>query len=152
MGIRPRWQLFLTTRALPELEAFVALSESLSLEERVRALGYEFQVFVHQPAPDGEAMHIEPLRPPVEALARIPGYLAEKTMQHHGKTSLEECLGRAEDDWLPELLCCDQPRAEYPEIQAFMVTPDLDVYWNGGELAPWWRLGNLEAEDIERVM
>jgi len=145
-GIRPRWQLFLTERLVPELEAFVALIEELDLERRVPTLSPErapFELFVHGVCPDGEGFEIEHLRPTANVLDVLPTYLAEKTLAYRDKTSLEGCLGRAEADWLPELYDLDAPLAEMPGTLAFMVTPELDVYSNLGEPSPAWRLGSL---------
>ena len=152
VGIRPRWQLFLTQRLIPELEDFVALIRSMELEERVRALRYEFDVFVHPIAPDGEAFNIEHLRPTVDVFASIPDYLAEKTINYMGASTLEECFGKAEKDWIPELSEEDESFATCPPTLAFMVTPELDVYSNLGEPMPWWKLGNLEREGVDRIM
>jgi len=149
-GIRPRWQLFLTERLVPELEAFVALVEELDLERRVRALLPEdapFELFIHGVCPDGEGFEIEHLRPAVDVLDVLPAYLVQKTLAYKDKASLEACLGRAEADWLPELLELDAPLAEMPGTLAFMVTPELDVYSNLGEPSPAWRLGNLRGLD-----
>ena len=151
-GIRPRWQLFLTECVVPELNEFVALIKSMDLERRTRRLGHEFEVFVHTPAPDGEAFNIEHLRPSVEALRSIPDYLIEKTMQHHGATMIEECPGMAEQDLVGELERRDEPFATYPDTLAFMITPSLDVYSNIGEPMPWWRLGNLEVDGLDQIM
>lgn len=151
-GIRPRWQLFLTTRALPELEAFVDLVVELGLERRVRALGHMFELFVHLPGPDGEAFHIEHLRPTVDVLAAIPGYLVEKTLVYTGEPTLEDCLGRPEAEWLGELVRDERPLATHPDTLAFNVTPQLDVFCNIGEPMPWWALGNLERDGIEPIM
>lgn len=151
-GIVPRWQPFLTRRALPELEAFVALIHSLDLDRRVRALGHDFTVFARLPGPSGEAFEIEHLRPTVEALHAIPPYLALKTLKHFGQSSLTEVFGRAEQNLLPELLACDKPEGGWPDTLAFMVTPGLDVYSNVEEPAPWWRLGNLQTDGIAEVM
>lgn len=153
VGIRPRWQIILTTRALSELPGLVRLIESLELDRRVEALGSEFDVFLNLPSPDGEAFHIEDLRvDDTQLLLDIPFYLEWKTCQHFGRPTLPEALGRAEADWLPELLRLDEPLAAQPEILAFNVTPELDVYSNLGEPAPWWRLGNLRADGIAAVM
>jgi hypothetical protein len=152
VGIRPRWQLFLTECVIPELEEFVALIHRLELDKRVRELGHEFQVFVHPVAPDGEAFNIEHVRPTVDVLASIPDYLVEKTLQHRGTSSLEECLGKAEGDWMAELLGKNEPFATYPDTLAFMVTPELDVFSNLGEPTPWWRLGNLRLEGVDGIM
>jgi hypothetical protein len=152
VGIRPRWQLFLNKRLLPELEAFVRLIQTAELEKRVRALGHEFEVFLHPIAPDGEAFHIEHLRPTVDILSAIPGYLAEKTQEYLGASTLEECLGKAEKDWIAELAKEGESFAALPPALAFMVTPELDVFSNVGEPMPWWRLGNLQAESVDEIM
>lgn len=152
VGIKPRWQLFLTRCTIPELEAFVSLIQSLELEQRVRAMGHEFEAFVHLPAPDGEAFSIEHLRPTAEALAVIPPFLAEKTREHHGESTLRACLGRAERDWIPELVEENQPFAPHPDTLTLLVTPELNVFSNAGEPMPWWRLGNLKTEGVDRIM
>ena len=151
-GIRPRWQLFLTEYGIAELDGFVDLIRSLRLEERSREIGHDFEVFVNLPSPDGEAFSIEHLRPTADILAAVPDYLAEKTRRHYGAVSLEGCLGKAEREWLPELSAEDEPLAPYPDALTFMVTPDLDVFSNLGELMPWWRLGNLKMDGIRTVM
>jgi hypothetical protein len=163
-GIRPRWQVFLTERLVPELDALVDLIRSLNLDltgfpKPVRSADASsdpvrstFEVFVHGVSPDGEGFNLEPLRPTVDVLSRIPPYLVEKTLQHAGKATLEECLGKAEADWLPELAEADAPFAAYPDTLAFMVTPELDVYSNLGEPMPWWRLGNLDVEGLDTIM
>lgn len=152
VGIRPRWQLFLTQALMPELEAFVELIKAMELEKRVRELGHEFEVFLHPIAPDGEAFNIEHLRPTVDALSVVPGYLAEKTKDYWEASALEECLGKAEKDWIAELSKEDQPFATFPPTLAFMVTPELDVFSNLGEPMPWWKLGNLETDGIDKII
>jgi hypothetical protein len=149
VGIRPRWQVFLTQRLLPELEAFVDLVRSLDLDRRVLGLGHEFQIFLHGIAPDGEGFNCEPLRPSVDVLAAIPRYLVEKTLRHRGKPTLEACLGKAEAEWLSELSQQSEPYAAYPDTLAFMVTPQLDVYANLAEPMPWWKLGNLDSDGLD---
>lgn len=151
-GIRPRWQVILTRRGAPELGELVGLMESLRLEERVRALGSDFAVFLNTPTSTGEAYLIEDERPTPETLEVVPTYLAEQTKKHFGVSSLAECLGKPEREWIPELLADEGPLAEYPGTLASMVTPDLDVYPNMGEVAPWWRLGNLREEGFDVVM
>jgi hypothetical protein len=82
----------------------------------------------------------------------IPRYLADKTCAYKGKRSLVECLGKAEADWLPELLQRDAPLAEMPPTLAFMITPGLDVYSNLGEPTPAWRLGALREEPVGAIL
>jgi len=151
-GIRPRWQLFLTERILPELDGLLALAREMRLEERSRALGQEFAIFIHAPGPSGEAFHIEHLRPTVDALAMIPPYLAEKTMRHFGASTLPECLGCAEGELVTELADEQAPNGFYPGVLAFLVTATMDVYTNIGEQLPWWSLGNLETDGLDAIM
>ncbi len=151
-GIRPRWQLILTERLVPEMGALVDLVRSLSLEERVREMGGEFGIFLNTPSPDGEAFHIEDLRPTPEALEGVSPYLVEKTLRHFGAESLADCLGRPEGDWLPELVEQTKPHADRPEWPAFEVDSSFDVYSNLDELSPWWRLGNLWDDGLDEVI
>lgn len=152
VGIRPRWQLFLTERLIAELDAFVALIHAMDLEKRVRLLGHEFEAFLHPIAPDGEAFYLEHLRPTADVLSCIPVYLAEKTEVYQDASTLQECLGKAEKDWIPELLEEHKPFAETPPTLAFMVTPELDVFSNLAEPMPWWKLGNLRTDGVGRIM
>ena len=151
-GIRPRWQLFLTERMLPELDGLLALVEELRLEERVRALGAEFAIFMHIAGPSGAGFHIEHLRPTVDTLERIPAYLVEKTLKHFNATSLPAVFGCAEGELVKQLVDEQAPHASYPNELAFFVTPELDVYANIEELMPWWKLGNLEADGLDVIM
>ena len=173
VGIKPRWQLFLTKLIIPELDDLLRLAESMNLENRVRDIGGEFEIFIHAPGPDGEAWNIEHLRPDVGVISQIPTYLVEKTKAHFGASSVEkspqppltkgeevlgyvikgeEVLGYAESDLLPQLLNDSQPYAWQPGYLAFMVTSQLDVFSNIAELTPWWRLGNLKTDGIGEIM
>jgi hypothetical protein len=155
-GIRPRWQIILTRRFLPEAAAFVDLVRSLALEERVAQAGGEFAVFLNTPSPDGEAWQIEDLRPRRQDLADLPEYLVAKTLKHFGAGTLEECLGRPEAELLPELRGRTEPPASLPgvlpEWPAFRVSSGFDVYTNLGETAPWWRLGNLWQDGLDEII
>jgi hypothetical protein len=152
VGIKPRWQLFLTKPIISELDELMRLVESMKLEKRVSDIGGEFEIFIHAPSPDGEAWDIEHLRPDVDVTSNIPDYLVEKTKAHFGASSIEEALGYAEADLIPQLLDDSQPYAWRPEHLAFMVTPDLDVFSNIAEPMPWWRLGNLKIDGVDGIM
>ena len=151
VGIRPRWQLIFTTRILPELDDLVRLVRSMNLERRVRQVGGEFELFLNLPSPDGEAWNIEYLRPESDDVSRIPPYLVEKT-KAHGTLPVADLLGRAERDLLPAMLEDALPCASYLHRLAFMVTPDLEVFSNVGDLMPWWSLGSLTGDGIEDIM
>jgi len=70
-GIRPRWQLFLTQRIIPELDALLALVDQMDLEQRVWQLGHDFEIFIHMPGPGGEGFRIEHLHPTADALTAM---------------------------------------------------------------------------------
>jgi hypothetical protein len=152
VGIKPRWQLFLTKLIIPELDDLLRLVDSMNLEKRVRDIDGEFDIFIHTPGPDGEAWNIEHLRPDVDVVSQIPNYLVEKTKAHSGASSVEETFGYAENDLIEQLLNDSQPYAWQPEHLAFMVTSDLDVFSNIAELTPWWKLGNLKTDGIGEIM
>ncbi len=46
----------------------------------------------------------------------------------------------------------EQPLNETPKVTSFLVTSSLDVYPNCGEIAPWWRLGNLRTDGVDAVI
>lgn len=152
VGIKPRWQLFLTEPIISELDDLLALADSMNLEKRVSDIDGEFDVFIHAPSPDGEAWNIEHLRPDADVLGQIPKYLVDKTKAHFDASSIEEALGYAEADLLPKLLDDSKPYASKPEHLYFMITSDLDVFSNIAEPMPWWRLGNLKTEGINSIM
>ena len=152
VGIKPRWQLFLTKPIIPELDDLLHLAESMNLEKRVNDIGGEFEIFIHAPGPVGEAWNIEHLRPDADVISQIPTYLVEKTKAHFGASSVKEAFGYAEDDLIPRLLDDSQPDASQPEHLAFMITSDLDVFSNIEELTHWWRLGNLKTDDVGDIM
>ena len=151
-GIMPRWQLFLSEKNKLELNEFVNLIEERDLEERVKNLGKEFEVYVYVPSPDGEAFNIENLRPTSDIIELIPKYLVDKTMKYFNITDIKEVLGYEENEILPKLLECSNSFDEYPDIFALMITSNLDVYSNAGELKPWWCLGNIKTDGIDTIM
>jgi len=151
VGMKPRWQLFLTTKLLPELDTLLALVDRLRLRERVRALGGRFVIFMHPPGPDHEARKIEDLRPTAAEVAGLPESILAPTRQHRAKETLWETeaalyarilrMGRegASDRLLPDALW-------------LFVRSDWDVFSNLGTLEPWWCLGNLKSDPVDRLI
>lgn len=151
-GIRPRWQWFLTTRLLPDLAGLIDLTRSLGLRERCEALGGPFTCFMHCPGPDGEARHLEHLRPTMEDLALVPDWLREQSEQHLGYA-----LGVTEGELTRRLWGEEQPLAPTErEVLAhplwFFVCSDLEVYPNVADLTRPWRLGNLATDGGAAVL
>jgi len=151
VGMRPRWQLFLTTKLLPELGAMLDLVERLQLRKRVHKLGGEFEIFLHPPGPDHEARAIEELRPTVSQVANLPEAILGPSRRHFAK----DILWESEATLYDRILRGDRvPVSEelLPEALWLFVRGNWDVFSNLGTLEPWWRLGNLKTDPIETLI
>jgi hypothetical protein len=149
-GILPRWQLFLTKRIVPELRAFRGLVAQAKVGEACAEVGGEFTIFLNTPSPEGEAFHIEHLRPTARDVATVPKRL-ERATRLHLKTDTpfgepEGTLVRRalRGEWMPE--------PYQPPLLWLNVSPDLGVYPGHVESSPWWRLGNLREQSVREVV
>jgi hypothetical protein len=148
-GIRPRWQWFFTKRILPDLPGLIALVEELRLRERCEALGGPFTLFLHCPGPDGEAWHLEYLRPTAKDLAHVPNWLREQSEKHTG-----HAIGEPEGKLVKTLSKEDRPSwASTADLSGntglwFHVEPNFDLYAAACEITPWFRLGNLRHDGL----
>ena len=148
VGMKPRWQLFLTTKLIPELADLLRLIDRLRLRERVAALGGEFQLFMHTPGPDGEGRRIEHLRPTVDQVQSLPAEVIESSRKHFGR----DTLWHTEADLVSQILSQRSWAPEAPPILCFFVLDNWDVHPNVGTLEPWWRLGNLKQEPVKMIV
>ena len=151
VGMKPRWQIFLTTRLLPELDQLLSLIDQLRIRERVEALGAEFQVFMHPPGPDHEARRIEHLRPTADQLADQPHAILGTTRRHFAT----DVLWETEQALHARILGSDEAIGEgdsLPRVLRFFVCSNWDVFANLGTLEPWWRLGNLREDPVESII
>lgn len=150
VGIKPRWQLFLTKKIIPELGNILNLVKKLKLRERVAALDGEFEIFLHTPGPDGNARRIEYLRPDIEETKNIPSEIIEES-----KLYLKvENLWYKEDELIKKILEVGEefPYAyKYPDALWLLIAGNLDVFANFATLEPWWKLGNLNKDSIEKI-
>lgn len=151
-GIRPRWQWFFTKRILPDLPGLIELTKELRLRERCEALGGPFTLFLHCPSADGEAWHLEYLRPMSRDLDQVPAWLREQSERHLGGT-----MEMPEGELVPKLLEQQEPSAksiadEVPKGLWFHVTPDFDVYPFFSEMTPAWLLGNLKRDGVGAIV
>jgi MoaA/NifB/PqqE/SkfB family radical SAM enzyme len=144
-GIAPRWQLFLTKRIIPDLPKLLSLARTLRLAERCDLLSRKFVIFVHDPSPVGEALHIEDLRVDQNDLGRIPKELLDSTVDH---MRLVEPLFGTEAEWVADFRTSDeQPIGIHaPEVLWLLVTADWEVYPNLTTLGPSWRLGSITRD------
>jgi len=148
VGMKPRWQLFLTIRLIPELPDLLRLVDRLHLRERVAALGAEFQLFMHCPGPDGEGRRIEHLRPTIDQVQALPAEVIESSRKHLGR----DTLWFTEADLISQILEQRSWAPEPPPMLWFFVLNNWDVYPNVGTLEPWWKLGNLKQDAVEAIL
>lgn len=151
VGMKPRWQVFLTTKLLPELNALLDLVDQLHLRERVRDLDGDFQIFLHSPGPDYEARKIEEFRPTSGQVAGLPDAILMPTRRHF-KTDV---LWHTEEVLYSQILDTDGPGNTWdgmPEDLWFFVCNNWDVFSNVGTLEPWYCLGNLKQEPVESIV
>ena len=150
-GMKPRWQIFLTRKLLPDIDELLRLVDRLRLRERVRELGSEFQLFMHAPGPEGEGRYIERLRPTLEEVASLPEGILEPSRKHFGR----KALWQPERELLVPILGEEIPpegEEVIPDSLWFHVTNSWDVFSNVGTLDEWWMLGNLKSDSVETIM
>ncbi|MCK5842580.1 MAG: hypothetical protein KAH31_10455 [Candidatus Sabulitectum sp.] len=141
-GMKPRWQVFLTTKLLPELD------DLLALREKITGSYDEFKIFLNLPGPDGEARKLEHLRPAIDQVSDLPEKLLKSSRIHLNR----EALWSTEAELVSEILSAPFLKEELPEDLWFFVCSNWDVYSNIGTLEPWWRIGNLEIDSVETIL
>lgn len=149
-GMKPRWQLFITMKLLPELNEFLELVGQLHLRERVNELGGEFQIFMHPPGPDYEGRRIENLRPTADDVANLPDAILTPSREHLGRQTLWETESALHAAILEGAATRDQ--GSLSEVIWFFVCNNWDVFANLGTLEPWWSLGNLKNDTVETIL
>ncbi len=150
VGIQPRWMIFLNRRGLPELPGVLELVEQLHLRERVAEIGGEFDLFLNDPTPIGEAERLQDLRLIAEDIERIPAELVRST-ERYFSTPFRP---RTASEWTQGILDArDVPIGlDYPAELWFFVASDWSVYPNIGTLEPWWKLGNLATDSPDSLL
>ena len=154
VGMKPRWQIILTRKILPDIDELLRLVDRLRLRERVQDLGSEFQLFMHAPDPIGEGGKIEYLRPTEEEVASLPQDILEASRRHFGTGT----LWKTESELYKSImenganLPADESVLSEPSRFWFFVTNDWDVFSNVGTLEPWWKLGNMKADSVDTIM
>ena len=149
-GMKPRWQIFLTTKLFSELNELLAIVDKLRLRERVQELGNEFQLFIHLPGPEHEARKIEDLRPTTEQLINLPEVILESTREYFSR----DVLWQSEETLFSEIVNNGYMKvtSTLPEVLWFFVRSNWDVFANIGTLEDWWCLGNLKRDSVEAII
>ena len=142
LGMKPRWQVFLTTKLLSELD------DLLALQDKITGSYDEFKIFLNLPGPDGEAEKIEELRPTIDQISALPVSLLEKSRKHIG----ESVLWRTEGELYSSILSSPDAVETMPEQLWFFVCSNWDVFSNIGTLEPWWCLGNLKKDSVKTII
>lgn len=152
-GIRPRWQWFFTKKIIPDLPGLIRLTEDLRLRERCEVLGGPFTLFMHCPSPDGEAWHLEHLRPTMKDFEPVPAWLREQSEKHIGGWAV-----KPEAEWVKALSGEDKPMSSSVADLSlshglwFSVEPNFDLYASHCETTPWFRLGNLKRDGLAQCL
>ncbi len=150
--ISPRLQVFVNKTNLGELGQVEELIRRLELEERCKAFGGEFTMFLHQGSCDGENENWYDAWVTPEDLDKIPATLAAYTLRHFGAADLMEVFGRTEASLYEELVE-DQSTASYvTNSPVFYIDKDFQVYPNLSAPEPQWCLGNLKRDGVEAVL
>ena len=153
VGMKPRWQFFMTKRIVPDLDGLMRLVDRLRLRERVAALGTEFVMFIHAPELVGEGRHIAPLSAALEDTRRVPRELVASTQKHFGREKIwtteaetvARIAGAGED--------CGPPWPYPPQPKLwFLVMPSWDVFTNMATTDPGWKLGNMKQEPLSEIV
>lgn len=123
LGMKPRWQIFLTTKLLPELD------DLLALQEKITGSYDEFKIFLNLPGPEGEAGNLEHLRPAIDQVSGLPENLLTDSRRHLKR----DILWQTEAELVSEMFSTPDVR----EDLWFFVCSNWDVYSNIGTLEPW---------------
>ena len=150
VGMKPRWQIFLTKKLIPEIANVLELVDKMRLKERVKALGGEFVEYIHLPGPDGEAGKIEYLRPTIEQVKSIPAETVKSSKKHFKSKK----LWYTEDELISQILIEEDSLtnwSSYSDRLWFFVDTNWNVFSNLGSLEPWWKLGSLKTDTLENI-
>jgi len=150
-GIKPRWQLFLTTKITTEIADLLKIAKKMKLRERIKLLGGDFELFMHIPSPIDAPCDIESLRPMKEDLIFIPKDIIESSKKHFNT----ERLWFTEAELYSKIL---KEKERYPyglspyKMIWFFIKSNWDVFSNLSSLEEWWKLGNLKTDTINKIM
>ncbi len=152
-GIAPRIQAFINKTTAPELVKVAELIDRLELEKRCEAIGIPFVCFVHQGSCDGEAEKLYPVWITSDDVEKIPEKLAQYTVRHFKKQSIQEVLGREEREIYSELIndhTTESLGTTAPAV--FYIDGEFNVTPNIGVPARQWFLGNLREDGAGEIL
>lgn len=150
--ISPRIQVFVNKDTVEELPLVEALVEKLELEDRCRAFGGEFSLFLHPGSCDGENEKLYEIRVTPDDLRKIPQTLAAYTLEFFHETSMEAVFGKTEQALYEELIKDASTASFVSRTPVFYIDSEFSVYPNLSTPGPAWRLGNLKTDGIGTIL
>lgn len=150
--IVPRIQVFINKDTLCELSPIEKLICDLRLKERCAAFGGEFSCFLHQGSCDGENEKLYDIRVTPDDLEKIPPFLAEYTLKHFQKQSIEDVFGQPEAKLYREMLCDTSTAGFVSDTPVFYIDNKWNVYPNVATPEAVWCLGNLKTDGAKAVL
>ncbi len=150
--ISPRIQVFVNKDTVDELPLIENLIQRLDLENRCKAFGGEFSMFLHSGSCDGENEKLYDIRVTPEDLSKIPPTLIQYTLKYFQKASIEEVFGKTEQTLYEELIKDHSTASYVSKDPVFYVDQEFNVYPNVTSPAPSWLLGNLRTDKIETIL
>lgn len=151
-GISPRLQIFANKSNIDELPLIANLIESNNYAKRCETFGGKFACFVHQGSCDGENEKLYNVRVTPEDLTKIPKQLADYTLKYFGADNLSVIFGQTERELYAELIADNSVHNFVDGEPTFYVDKNFDVYPNISTPTPFWRLGNLKADGVSKIL
>lgn len=151
-GIAPRLQIFVNQENISQLNNIVELCRELELEQRCKAIGREFEIFVHAGSCDGENAKLYDIRIEAEDLFKLPDYLVEHTLMYLKKQSMDEVFGFSEKHLCSQFTEWDNYAYEKSSSPVFYVDSDFNVYPNMTSTFPWWKIGNMLSDGTDIIL
>jgi len=140
-GLIPRWQMFLTKDNIDEVDDVLNLISDMNLRERCNNLGKTFEFFIHVGSIDGENTNQYDQWITKSDLPYIPKEYFKG--QEELITEKEICEKYKDSDKINNIVS-NEP--------VFYISADLDVFPNYTEMSPWWSLGNLKTDSLDKVL
>ena len=151
-GIAPRFQVFIHQENVDELPLLEELFVKREYAHRVKDIGRELAVFVHQGSCDGESEKQYGIWLTPESVKKIPDSFAVSTLKHFQKQNLFDVFGQTEEALYGELATEASTQDFVSTTPVFFVDKDFYVYPNISTPSPWWRLGHLKTDGCKAIL
>ena len=151
-GIAPRFQIFIHQGNVDELPLLEELLLKKEYARRVKNIGQELTVFVHQGSCDGESEKQYDIWLTPESVKKIPDSFIVSTLKHFQRQNLSDVFGQTEEVLYGELAADASTQDFVSNSPVFFVDKDFYVYPNISAPSPWWQLGHLKTDGCESIL